>query len=67
MSWDAPASGPAVASYALRVAGAVNVTLPLTGRSISGAVAPGTYGLSVAAVNACGTGAWTVVQTVTVP
>ena len=67
VSWDAPASGPAVASYALRVAGAVNVTLPLTGRSISGAVAPGTYGLSVAAVNACGTGAWTVVQTVTVP
>ena len=46
---------------------AFTASFPVAGRSIGGAVGPGTYNLSVAAVNACGTGPATAVQTVVVP
>ena len=67
ISWSPPTAGPAVSSYVLRATGAVNVALPMSVRSISGTVAAGTYGLSVQAVNSCGAGGETAVQTVTVP
>ena len=67
VSWDPPSAGPAVSSYVLRVTGALNLALPLGARSISGAVPPGIYNLSVLAVNPCGSGEETLPQSVTVP
>lgn len=67
LSWDPPDAGPAVTSYLLRVTGAMNLTLPLSGRSIAGGVPPGVYNLSVLTVNPCGLGAETPAQSVTVP
>ena len=67
VSWDPPGAGPAVSSYVLKVTGAFNLALPLTARSISGGVPPGTYNLSVLAVNPCGPSEETVPQSVTVP
>lgn len=65
--WDAPTSGPAATGYVLRVSGAYAGSIPTAGRSVSGTVGPGTYHLSVAATNACGTSVATPEQTVTVP
>jgi hypothetical protein len=65
--WDPPGAGPAVSSYVLKVTGALNLALPLTTRSIGGAVPAGSYNLSVLAVNPCGAGSETVPQSVTVP
>lgn len=67
VSWDPPAGGAAVTSYVLNVTGAVNLSLPMTSRTISGAVPAGAYQLSVQAVNPCGTGSATPTQAVTVP
>jgi YVTN family beta-propeller protein len=67
VSWDPPAAGPAVSSYLLKVTGTLNVTLPLTTRSISGAVPAGSYNLSVQTMNPCGAGGETTPQPVTVP
>jgi YVTN family beta-propeller protein len=66
-SWEPPSGGPAVSGYVLTVTGALHLTLPISGRSISGEVPPGTYGLTVRAVNPCGAGSDTPVQTVAVP
>jgi hypothetical protein len=65
--WDPPASGPAPTQYVLTVSGAFSASFPTTARALSGVAGPGSYGLSVAASNACGTSAATAVQTVTVP
>jgi hypothetical protein len=66
--WDPPATGPAPTSYVLNVTSApFTGAVPLATRTFGGAVPPGTYNVSVAAVNACGTGAVTGVQVVTVP
>ena len=67
VSWDPPSAGPAVSSYVLKVAGALSLELPMSTRSISGTVPPGTYHLSVLAVNPCGSGVETPAQSVTVP
>jgi YVTN family beta-propeller protein len=66
-SWDPPRAGSAVNGYLLIVTGAMNLTLPLSDRSVSGGVPPGTYQLSVRAVNPCGAGPGTPVQQATVP
>jgi YVTN family beta-propeller protein len=65
--WDPPGSGAAVSSYLLTVTGSLDVTLPMTARSISGTVPSGTYNLSVMAVNPCGSGVATPPQSVVVP
>jgi hypothetical protein len=65
--WDPPTSGPAPSHYLLAVSGAVNVTVPFTTRGLTLPVPPGTYTFSVAAVNTCGTSAFTASQTVTIP
>ena len=67
LSWALPASGPAPSGYVLIVSGAFVGSVPVTGRSIAGAVPAGTYTLSIAATNACGTSAPSVPVTVTVP
>jgi hypothetical protein len=63
--WDPPASGPATTSYVLNVAGVG--AFPLATRGLSSPVGPGSYSVSVVAVNACGVSPPTAVQTVTVP
>jgi hypothetical protein len=60
-------SGPAVTGYVLLVEGALSATLSTQGRSLTGAVGPGTYTLRVAATNPCGTGASTLPVTIDVP
>ncbi len=65
--WDPPTAGPAPASYVLNVTGSFVGGIPIPGRAISGAVAPGTYNLSVQSTNACGTSPATPVQSVVVP
>lgn len=65
--WDPPAGGPAPTGYAVQVTGAFTGSFPTSGRALSSPVAPGTYNLSVAATNACGTSAATPVQAVTIP
>ena len=67
VSWEPPSGGAAVTGYVLQVAGAVNLSLPMAERIISGTVPPGTYQLSVHALNPCGTGPASPVQTVAVP
>jgi hypothetical protein len=64
--WDPPASGPSPTGYLLNVTGSFTGNLPTTGRFHSATVGPGTYNLSVTAVNACGS-ATTPVQIVTIP
>lgn len=66
-SWDPAASGAAPTGFVLSVTGAFTGAFPTTLRSLSGAVGPGTYSLSVQATNACGTGAATPAQVVTIP
>jgi hypothetical protein len=65
--WEAPSAGPAVTSYVVNVTGALNLTLPFTTRRAAGNVPSGTYNLSVAAVNPCGTGTATVPQSISIP
>ena len=65
--WDPPASGAAPTSYVLNVTGAFVGAVPFTTRAFSTPVPPGTYNFTVAAVNPCGTGAATPVQSVVVP
>lgn len=67
LSWTPPSDGPAVNHYVVRVSGAYIGSFTTTGRALSGAAAPGTYILDVAAANACGTGAASVGQTVIIP
>lgn len=67
VSWDPPAAGAAVSSYVLNVGGPLALAIPWSTRSISGAVPPGAYTLSVSAVNPCGAGAPAAAQSVTVP
>jgi len=67
LSWSPPVSGPAVASFVVSVTGAFTGSLVMTGRTLSNAVAPGSYTISVAAGNTCGTGPATPAQTVVVP
>ena len=65
--WQPSAAGPAPTSYQLDVTGAFVGSFTASGRTLSGAAGPGSYGLSVRAVNACGIGAATAEQTVIVP
>ncbi|MDH4066307.1 MAG: Ig-like domain-containing protein, partial [Acidobacteriota bacterium] len=65
--WDPATTGAAPTSFVLNVSGGFNGSFAVPGRTLSGPVGPGSYNLSVAAVNACGTSAATAVQTVVVP
>jgi YVTN family beta-propeller protein len=67
VSWDPAATGPAPTGFVLHVSGAFTGSIPTTGRSLTGAVQPGTYNLRVAGTNPCGEGEATTVQVVTVP
>lgn len=66
VSWDLATTGPAPTTYVLTVTGAFNGSFSVPGRTLSGSAGPGTYGLSVAASNACGTSDATQSQTIVV-
>ncbi len=65
--WDPPTAGPAPTGYVLHVSGAFKGSFPTAGRALSGTVGAGTYGLSVAATNACGASTATPQEVITVP
>ena len=67
VSWASPTFGVAPTSYVLNVTGSFVGSFPAATRALSGTVGPGSYTLSVAAVNACGASATSVPQTVVVP
>ena len=67
LAWEPPHTGPAVSGYMVTVAGALNGSAPVSGRLLSAAVGPGSYLVSVAATNACGSGPVTPIQAVVVP
>ena len=74
-AWETPSTcygirrqtGRAPTSFVLNVTGAFGGSFGTVGRGLSGVVGPGTYHLSVAATNACGSSAVTATQTVVVP
>ncbi len=66
--WDPPATGPAATAYVLNVTGSFVGAVPVgVSRNPSGAVPPGSYSVSVSALNACGASVPTAAQTVVVP
>lgn len=67
VSWEPPSSGAAPTSYVLNVSGSYVGSISTTLRAMSGVVPPGTYNLSVVAVNACGAGTGSPIQAVVVP
>jgi hypothetical protein len=66
-TWSLPTGGAAPTSYRLFVSGAFTGELAVTERRITGAVGAGTYTVSVAATNACGSGVASAPQTVAIP
>ncbi len=64
---DAAATGPATTGFVLNVSGAFVGSVPLSGRSISAPVGPGTYVMSLFSTNSCGASAPTPTQSITVP
>ena len=65
--WDLPAVGPAPTSYVVQVSGAYTGGFGSVARELSGAAAPGEYGIQVVGVNACGAGTPTSSIPVVVP
>jgi hypothetical protein len=65
--WAPPLAGPAPDSYVVTVSGAFSGSFATTQRRISGTVSPGTYLISVAGANSCGSGLTSQVFTVVVP
>lgn len=67
VAWNPPVSGSAVEGYVVSVTGAYVGSIAVAGRTLSGTVGPGTYALSVAATNRCGTGPATEAETIVIP
>ena len=67
VSWRPALSGPTPTGYVLTVTGAVAATIPVADTSLSGAVGPGTYTISVTATHPCGASAPTSPHTVAIP
>jgi predicted phage tail protein len=66
VTWTPAAGGAAPTRYDVNVTGAYTGRLPTTARALTGVVAPGTYIVSVRAVNPCGNSAFTAAQTITI-
>jgi subtilisin-like proprotein convertase family protein len=65
--WDAAASGAAATSFQLAVSGSFVGAVAVPTRTFSAPAPPGTYAISVAAVNACGVSTATAPVTIVVP
>lgn len=66
-SWDTPSGGTPAAGYQVSVTGTYNVGFPTAALGFGSGAPPGTYNISVQAVNACGAGPATAYQTVVIP
>jgi predicted phage tail protein len=66
VSWDTPSGGTPAASYRVTVSGTHSVQFPTAGLGFASPAPPGTYNISVQAVNACGAGPATAYQTVVI-
>jgi Tol biopolymer transport system component len=67
IAWTPGASGPAPTAYVLIVSGSSVLSVVTAGRCLRAPAGPGTYTLSVVAVNPCGVSAGTAPQTLIVP
>ncbi|MGE3470290.1 MAG: hypothetical protein AB7O28_08080, partial [Vicinamibacterales bacterium] len=67
LSWDAAAGGSAPSAFLVTVTGTFAATIRATGRAFEAAAPPGSYVVSVAAENACGTSAPTAARLLQVP
>jgi photosystem II stability/assembly factor-like uncharacterized protein len=67
LTWDLALTGPAPTSFAVNVSGAFVGSFPVTARSLSGSVAPGSYTITVTSRNSCGSSAASTPVTVVVP
>ncbi|MGE0360245.1 MAG: DUF1800 family protein [Vicinamibacterales bacterium] len=67
VSWEAPQGGTPAQGYHLTVTGSINGVFPVAGNGFAAAAPPGTYNLSIRAINACGPGPSTPIQTVVIP
>lgn len=65
--WNPATAGPAPMAYVVNVTGAFVGSFPTTGRTVNGVVGPGTYNITVTAVNACGASAPSSPQVLAVP
>jgi len=65
--WEPAASGAAPTSYVVHVSGSFAGSFPTAARTVSSPIGPGSYTVSVSAVNACGASAPTAIQTLVVP
>jgi hypothetical protein len=65
--WEPPAGGPAADRYTINVTGSFTGTFQTTTRSASGEVGPGSFTVTLMAVNACGASTSTPPQTIVVP
>lgn len=67
VTWSLPAAGPAPSGFVLSVTGSYVGAFPVSTRSLSAVAGPGTYVLSVAATNPCGSSAPSPTITLAVP
>jgi Tol biopolymer transport system component len=67
LDWAPGPLGAAPTEYAVSVTGALNSTFTTSERALSGTVGPGTYNVSVTAINDCGASAATAPVAVVVP
>jgi hypothetical protein len=67
LRWDAPAGGAAPLGYVVTVGGSLTLSSAVAGREVITMAPPGTYTISVAATNACGTGEASRPVSLTVP
>ena len=65
--WERAATGPAATGFVVNVTGSYVGQIPTGQRTLSGAVGPGSYTVSVQATNACGSSQPTSPQTVVIP
>ena len=67
LRWDAPAGGAAPLGYVVTVGGSLTLSSAVAGQEVITMAPPGTYTISVAATNACGTGEASRPVSLTVP
>lgn len=67
VSWNLPPGGAAPSGFLLSVSGAFVGTFPVTTRSLSAVAGPGTYDLTIASNNPCGTSPPSAAVSITVP
>jgi hypothetical protein len=67
VAWSTAVAGPAPTAYVLIVTGSASSSYITAERAMNGTIGPGTYALTVVAVNACGASAGAPARTVIVP